>query len=208
MRSHLGFSLLVLVFVGCAQASGEVGGPTFDPVDPVAGSEGPPGPSGQDELAAETGGAAGAVGQGGAAGSPLDQSGGAAGAIDESGGGAAGISGGGSAAGAPGGGGGVSTTSCSAGEACCATGPACSGNAGKAKCCADCTGYPGFKCSCGFDYQSGGECKLCCIVCSDGTKRPPEYVGVNETCDGVAKQICATKGGANLTKTGWKASCS
>lgn len=194
--------VLVAVSVGCAEGATDSGARAFDPVDPVTGSEGEPGPSGQEGLEASggTAGVSGAAGEGsedgGAAGaSSPEESGGAAGGSGDPAGGAAGQT--------------PVPSQCGAtGDVCCATGAACTGNAGKAKCCDNCTGFPDFKCNCGSSYRPTGECKVCCVVCADGTTKPPQYVGPNQTCDGIAAELCASKGGANADKSGWKASCS
>jgi hypothetical protein len=169
----------ICLATGCASSNDEVAGPPFSPLEPPPHEGEPGGMAGWStrEEPAETGGGSAGVA------------------------GVAGVAGG--AAGSP-----ASAEICGeTGGACCAEGPACTQHPEKARCCTDCGGFPGFKCKCGEDYVADGACKLCCVVCENGFTSSPQLVPEGSTCDAVASDFCAQKGGANTEKSGWKKSC-
>ena len=99
------------------------------------------------------------------------------------------------------------TTCGTTGDACCGDGAACTASSGKARCCADCSGSPGYKCNCFDEYVAAGSCLVCCVVCENGFVSSPQSVSPGQTCDQVAKAFCEKKEGANTLESGWKATC-
>ncbi len=89
------------------------------------------------------------------------------------------------------------------GDPCCDGPAACSGSSGVAKCCTGCTGN---SCSCDVASKPGGQCRVCCAICTDG-KTISGALKVNGTCFQAGQQFCNDKGtGINGSKSGWSTS--
>jgi hypothetical protein len=92
------------------------------------------------------------------------------------------------------------------GQPCCTDGsPACDAFTNKAACCTGCSGN---QCSCGPSGTEGGQCKICCIVCTGPYHKPyPEDTApFGYSCAQAATAWCQANKNttANQSQTGWK----